>query len=284
VQVTPQEKKRLSYERDRRNTYGENDKSSRKNIPRGKRLASRAARRCASVALVDVRGLVDAVGVGQGHDDPGVIDGAPADRVEHRIAGRRPPRFRKWRDTPLGEVVAYQLGRRVEADPAGAMVADARILRVEHRLGRRIGPDESDVAPWIRSLAMIDRQIRLRDGDRLRDWVTRRLTVVRRAERAGAFTPYDVALQEARFLAGLHRDGIAAVVADLLPPVDTVVRECLARIPVSERVVRAARSVDAHRIRDAFRLVDAVGPLGAYLVDPAVATELRRWRRLRNRH
>ncbi len=28
---TPQEKKELSYERDRRNTYGENDKASRKN-------------------------------------------------------------------------------------------------------------------------------------------------------------------------------------------------------------------------------------------------------------
>lgn len=38
------------------------------------------------------------------------------------------------------------------------------------------------------------------------------------AERAGAFTPYDVALQDARFVAGLHRDGIAAAVMDLLPP------------------------------------------------------------------
>jgi len=273
----------LSYERDRRNTYGENDKSSRKNIPRGKRLASRAARRSASVALVDVRGPVDVVGVVEGYGGPDVVDGAPADRVEQRIAGRRPPRFGKWRDTPLGDVVAHQLGRRVAVDPAGAMVADRRILRLEHRLGRRIGPDEIDIAPWIRSLAMIDRQIRLRDGDRLRDWVTRRLTMVRRAERAGAFTRYDVALQDARFVAGLHRDGIAAVVADLLPPVDTVVRECLARIPVSERAVRAGRSADAHRIRDTFRLVDAVSPLGAYVVDPAVATQLRAWRRLRRK-
>ena len=31
---SPQEKKALSYAKDRRNTYGENDKSSRKNIPR----------------------------------------------------------------------------------------------------------------------------------------------------------------------------------------------------------------------------------------------------------
>src|SRR5690242_19968738 len=39
----PPAKKHLSYERDRRNTYGENDKSSRKNIPVGKRLAVRAS-------------------------------------------------------------------------------------------------------------------------------------------------------------------------------------------------------------------------------------------------
>lgn len=30
---SPQEKKRLSYAKDRRNDYGENDKSSRKNVP-----------------------------------------------------------------------------------------------------------------------------------------------------------------------------------------------------------------------------------------------------------
>jgi hypothetical protein len=35
---SPQEKKRLSYSRDRRNWYGENDKSSRKNIARRKRV------------------------------------------------------------------------------------------------------------------------------------------------------------------------------------------------------------------------------------------------------
>lgn len=34
---SPQEKKALSYARDRRNVYGENDKSSRKNIRRNKR-------------------------------------------------------------------------------------------------------------------------------------------------------------------------------------------------------------------------------------------------------
>jgi ribosomal protein S19E (S16A) len=42
---TPQEKKRLSLKKDRRNTYGENDKSSRKNIPRSKAISHRKVRR-----------------------------------------------------------------------------------------------------------------------------------------------------------------------------------------------------------------------------------------------
>ncbi len=44
----PQEKKRLSYEKDRRNCYGENDKSSRKNIRRNKKLSSKSFRSCSA--------------------------------------------------------------------------------------------------------------------------------------------------------------------------------------------------------------------------------------------
>lgn len=53
-------------------------------------------------------------------------------------------------------------------------------------------------------------------------------------------------------------------------------------VRLSEREVRAARSVDAHQIRDAFRPVDAVGPLVAHVIDPALAIELRAWRQLRH--
>jgi len=282
--VTPQEKKRLSYERDRRNTYGENDKSSRKNIPRSKRLASRATRRSASVALDGVRGNIDALGIVEISDDPKVVQNGPVDRVEQRIAGRRLARFRKWRDEPLGDVVAFQLERRADTDPAGTTTADTRIKQVEHRLGHRIRPADTDIAPWNRRLTMIDGQIRKRDGDRLRQWVKERLATVCRAERAGAFTPYDVALQDARFVAGLHRDRIAATVADLLPPVDTVIRACLTQIPITEREIRAGRPDDAHRIRDALRLISAIGPLHTYIDDPTLAIEVRAWRRLRHLH
>ena len=44
-QRTPQEKKRLSLEKDRRYCYGENNKSSRKAVPKRKKKANRAARR-----------------------------------------------------------------------------------------------------------------------------------------------------------------------------------------------------------------------------------------------
>lgn len=47
-QRTPQEKKRLSYKKDRRNRYGESDKASRRLIPRYKAKARRAVRHTAS--------------------------------------------------------------------------------------------------------------------------------------------------------------------------------------------------------------------------------------------
>lgn len=48
---SPQEKKSLSYANDRRNTYGENDKASRKAIPARKAGENRKVRRKANQAL-----------------------------------------------------------------------------------------------------------------------------------------------------------------------------------------------------------------------------------------
>jgi|SRR5215213_967056 len=48
---SPEEKKRKSYENDGRNCFGENAKSSRKNIPRGKQRGHMAERRVAEEAL-----------------------------------------------------------------------------------------------------------------------------------------------------------------------------------------------------------------------------------------
>jgi hypothetical protein len=54
----PQEKKALSYAKDRRNDYGENGKSSRRNIRRNKRIADRADRHHQRQVLATAAGSV----------------------------------------------------------------------------------------------------------------------------------------------------------------------------------------------------------------------------------
>ncbi len=113
---SPQEKKRLSLKKDRRNTYGENDKASRKNIPRSKAKSHRAVRH---TAKDDLHKLIAA-----GEE--------AADVIQSTLAS---PRLQKgqWRkepDTPLGEVVARKLARR-KAD-AGAKQR-RRALRLQQQ-------------------------------------------------------------------------------------------------------------------------------------------------------
>jgi hypothetical protein len=88
--LTPQEKKALSYAKDRRNTYGQNDKAARKAIPLNKALCHRAARRMDRVAV-----------------EQGVEDVPPA-----------PPKapWKKSADTPLGAVVQGKLAVRAVLD------------------------------------------------------------------------------------------------------------------------------------------------------------------------
>ena len=88
---SPQEKKRLSLEKDGRNAYGENDKASRKNIPRAKARVNRANRHADTVALGDALGVPD--------DE---LDASAQDGVE----GRRRKVWRKWPDEPLGRRLA----------------------------------------------------------------------------------------------------------------------------------------------------------------------------------
>jgi hypothetical protein len=93
---TPQEKKTLSLEKDRRNSYGENDKSSRKNIPRAKARVNRANRH------VEQRILDGAVG------EP---DEEVENAVEQHLLGRRRKVWRKWADQPLGKLLAQRAGK-----------------------------------------------------------------------------------------------------------------------------------------------------------------------------
>jgi hypothetical protein len=98
---TPQEKKRLSYGHDRRNTYGENQKSSRKNIPRSKQLSHQDERRAVRQALIPAHGSIA--------DE--VADDAQSQALRKgRI--KKLNAFRKSPDRPLGEVLERRLRRR----------------------------------------------------------------------------------------------------------------------------------------------------------------------------
>ncbi len=56
---SPQQKKKVSLELDRRNIYGENDKASRKGIRKGKQRSHMEERRTAKTPLLAVKGVPD---------------------------------------------------------------------------------------------------------------------------------------------------------------------------------------------------------------------------------
>ena len=96
----PQEKQVLSYAKDRRNSYGENDKASRKNIPRAEARVNRANRRGDTVALAGATGVPDQT-----------LDAAVGDAVQ----GRPRKVWRKVPDESLGRRLARRGG---DPDPA----------------------------------------------------------------------------------------------------------------------------------------------------------------------
>lgn len=126
VRLTPQEKKRLSYAKDRRNNYGENDKSSRKNIRRNKRAPHRANRHHAHQVLGEAAGAL-------------AVDAA--DTAEQRLLAKRPKSWKKWPDMPLGDFVVGGLQRRLRLGIDDAASVAARIGRIRQRL--RQPPAES---------------------------------------------------------------------------------------------------------------------------------------------
>jgi hypothetical protein len=120
----PQEKKALSYERDRRNTYGEHDKSSRKNIRRNKRIPNRADRHRERQVLA----------MAAGPAAPEIAESAEAKLLAKKSMWLT-KRWRKSTDAPLALVVEHKLRRRVRLGMTGHALAEARIERI-HRRGR----------------------------------------------------------------------------------------------------------------------------------------------------
>ncbi len=96
-QKTPQEKKVLSYAKDCRNNYGENDKASRKNIPLRKAKVNRGYRKRVNQVLGQINCSVDL---------------EKADLLENRARDVRKEDWKKYPDTPLGEFIERKLERR----------------------------------------------------------------------------------------------------------------------------------------------------------------------------
>jgi hypothetical protein len=96
-QRTPQEKKKLSYERDRRNCYGESPHGARKSIPLRKALRNRANRHSQNQQLI-ITGLS--------------VNEEMADQLESQMHHRAPINWKKFPDSPLKEVLTKKLEER----------------------------------------------------------------------------------------------------------------------------------------------------------------------------
>jgi hypothetical protein len=99
---TPQQKKRESLLKDRRNTYGENSKASRKNIPRRKAQGHQALRRIARQAM----------SAAAERSDPEL-----ADAIEPTLRRKRLEAWTKRPDKPLADVLARKGKRRAPEQP-----------------------------------------------------------------------------------------------------------------------------------------------------------------------
>jgi hypothetical protein len=88
--MDPSEKKRLSYAKDRRNTYGENSKSSRKNIPLSKALDIRSERHAQETLVAQLAK---------------VSTSAELEEIENQVRTTKPRQWKKSPDEPLGQVL-----------------------------------------------------------------------------------------------------------------------------------------------------------------------------------
>jgi|SRR5689334_21067171 len=116
---TPQQKKRKSYEKDRRNTYGERGSHSRLAVARRKR-ARRSRQRAAERRATELA----------------VWDPVRAERFEGKEAAQHGDGWRKVPDEPLGKVLAKKLQRRVRSGSVPADIANAKTTRIAEGLGR----------------------------------------------------------------------------------------------------------------------------------------------------
>jgi hypothetical protein len=114
------EKKALSFKRDRRNTFGENSKASRKAIPRRKKLNHMGERRAVSQILRRLRESAEEE------------DATEADVLaKTTVVERKNKTFKKSPDSPLGGAVEKKLAERREQSRASQLDAAPFSLNFE---------------------------------------------------------------------------------------------------------------------------------------------------------
>ena len=101
---TPQEKKQLSYEKDRRNCYGESPHGARKSIPKRKRLRNQANRKYQEqqLAITSLK-----------------LDDDLAEQIESRIHQKAPKVWSKVADAPLKKIIEHKQQRRRRLEKQG---------------------------------------------------------------------------------------------------------------------------------------------------------------------
>lgn len=97
-QRTPQEKKALSYAKDKRNCYGESDKGSPVSIRRNKTFPKRAYRKNINDVL---KGTI------------GVIDLEKAEAVDVKAKEIKRKKWKKYPDRQLGKIIKERLEDRI---------------------------------------------------------------------------------------------------------------------------------------------------------------------------
>jgi len=108
---TPQEKKRLSYEKDRRNCYGESPHGARKSIPKRKRLRNRANRKYQEQQLA-----ISSLKLNDGL----------AEQIESRLYQKAPKVWSKVADAPLKKMIEHKQQRRRRLEKQGGRRAAER--------------------------------------------------------------------------------------------------------------------------------------------------------------
>jgi hypothetical protein len=94
---TRQQKKALSYTKDRRNCYGENSKASRKNIPKARAHTHRAFRKKVRQAL---------------REELGAVSPEQLEEQETAATSVRRKQWKKVPDIPLAQHIIGQVRRR----------------------------------------------------------------------------------------------------------------------------------------------------------------------------